>query len=203
MIQFRYNNANDIPNEMFKKKKILYGKTVKVIDGDTIRVRHLPFYPFKQTSRYTGLLSENTISIRIYGVDAPEIGKFGKPSMPKANDAKKFAQRLVQDKVVRIKLLRKDQYGRAVAKVQSNGILPFKPKKDLTMEIAKNGYASLYTGGGAEYDGKKDRLERVINRAKKEKRGIWSNGYNIETPAQYKKKIRAGKPTNRAVQNRK
>jgi endonuclease YncB( thermonuclease family) len=116
------------------------------------------------------------MAIRVYGVDCPEIGefgyllfeavisffpsswlsvfnkaKFGNPSMPYGDAAKEFTEQLINNKVVRIKLLRKDQYNRAVAKVTTPGFLPF-TKKDVTLQLAERGLATLYTGGGAEYD---------------------------------------------------
>lgn len=77
--------------------------------------------------------------------------KFGNPSMPFGDEATEFTRHLVDHKVVRIKLLRKDQYNRAVAKVTTKGFLPF-TKKDVTLQLAERGLATLYTGGGAEYD---------------------------------------------------
>ena len=71
--------------------------------------------------------------------------------MPFGDEAKEFTRQLVDQKIVRIKLLRKDQYSRVVAKVTIKGFLPF-TKKDVTLELAERGLATLYTGGGAEYD---------------------------------------------------
>jgi endonuclease YncB( thermonuclease family) len=71
--------------------------------------------------------------------------------MPYGDAAKEFTEQLINNKVVRIKLLRKDQYNRAVAKVTTPGFLPF-TKKDVTLQLAERGLATLYTGGGAEYD---------------------------------------------------
>ena len=195
MFNFQYSTAADIPSKKYKDNKVIYGKTIRVIDGDTIRVRHLPFYPFiKKDSSYDGVLSKNTLSIRVYAVDAPEIGKFGKPSMPFASEAKEFTQSIVGDKVVKIKLLRKDQYGRAVAKVEvKRRFLPFL-KRDLTMELAKNGYGTLYTGGGAEYDGKRNEIEKAILRATKNRKGLWVDGEaKVQLPDEYKRSVKEAK----------
>ena len=137
--------------------------------------RHYPLYPLSIGKNYNGRLSDSTIVIRLYGIDCPEIGmsfvgsridtvtidwpllsissaaKFGKPTMPFGNEATEFTRRLVDKKIVRVKLLRKDQYNRAVAKVMTNGFLPF-TKTDVTLRLAESGLATLYTGGGAEYD---------------------------------------------------
>ena len=71
--------------------------------------------------------------------------------MPFADEATDFTRDLVDTKIVRIKLLRRDQYNRAVAKVTTKGFLPF-TKKDVTLQLAERGLATLYTAGGAEYD---------------------------------------------------
>ena len=177
---------------MYKNNKVIRGRVVKVIDGDTIRIRHTPLYPLFKKGDYCGKLSECTVSVRLYGVDAPETAKFGNPEQPYAREAKEYVAQQVEGQIVRVKLLRKDQYSRAVAKVTvRNRILPFW-RTDLTKGLAERGYATLYTGGGAEYDGKRDVLEKKIQRAQKKKKGIWSNGVdNYVDPAAYKREIKA------------
>jgi endonuclease YncB( thermonuclease family) len=118
-------------------------------------------------------------------------GKFGNQAMPMANEAMEFTRQLVDKKVVRVKLLRKDQYNRVVGKVFVKGRIPF-VKSDLTLRLAERGYATLYTGGGAEYDGKRELIEKKIAIAKKKKRGIWKNGSTFETPAEYKRRVKNG-----------
>ena len=43
---------------------------------------------------------------------------------------------------------------------------------------------------GAEYDGREERLTRYENEAKSNKEGLWLQA-NGETPAQYKKRVKA------------
>mmetsp|Transcript_36133 Transcript_36133/g.73409 ORF Transcript_36133/g.73409 Transcript_36133/m.73409 type:complete len:284 (+) Transcript_36133:179-1030(+) len=195
----RYDTAGDIPSVLYKKNKVIRGRVVKVIDGDTIRIRHTPLYPLMKKGEYCGKLSECTISVRFYGVDAPETAKFGNPEQPYAREAKDYVAKQVDGKIVRVKLLRKDQYARAVGKVTTrNNILPFL-RTDLTKGLAERGYATLYTGGGAEYDGKREVLEKKIKRAQRRKKGIWSNGVgNHVDPAAYKREIKARNGRNKA-----
>ena len=190
----RYATAADIPKAMYQKNRIIRGRVVKVIDGDTIRIRHTPLYPLAKSGDYSGKLSECTVSVRLYGVDAPETAKFGNPEQPYAREAKEYVASRVDGKMVRVKLLRKDQYSRAVAKVTvRHRVLPFL-RTDLTKGLAERGYATLYTGGGAEYDGKREVLEKKIRRAQRRRRGIWSNGVgNHVDPAAYKREIKARK----------
>ena len=164
-----------------------------VIDGDTIRIRHTSLFGRGCAGRK---LSECTISVlRLYGVDAPETAKFGNPAQPYSEEAAEFTSNLVYDRVVRVKLLGKDRYYRVIGKVAvPNKFLPFLRKKDLSTSLVERGYASLYTGGGAEYDGKREELEKKIRRAQEKKQGIWSNGVdNYVDPADYKREIRARK----------
>jgi endonuclease YncB( thermonuclease family) len=123
-------------------------------------------------------------------VDAPELQKrkSDPPSQPFAQEATETMSNLVMDKTVRIKLLRKDQYGRAVAKVQAGrNILPPFSRKDVSVELAQRGLATVYTGGGAEYDGKREVLEAKQAQAKKKKDGVWSQGDNMMSPAEFKR----------------
>lgn len=84
-------------------------------------------------------------------------------------------------RVVKITLLRKDQYGRAVCAVETMppaGVLfkwlPGCGRQDVSAELAKAGLAELYTGGGAEYWNRREALEHAIAAAKGQKLGIWS-----------------------------
>ena len=188
----RYDTANDIPSSYYKDKKVIRGRVIKVIDGDTIRVRHTPLYPFDDGRDCKKAISQCTISVRLYAVDAPETAKRGNPGQAFADEATQYTSKQVLDKVVRVKLLRKDQYSRVVGKVTArNNLLPFL-KQDLSVSLAEKGLASLYTGGGKEYDGNKDVLQKKIEKAKKKKIGIWSgkDGDYVD-PAQFKREMKA------------
>ena len=185
---------DDIPKDYFLNRKIIYGRVVRVIDGDTIRVRHC-------RSRWLGCppddptvkrIYDTTLAIRIYGVDCPELQKRKDqpPSQPFAQEATDLTSHLVADQMVCIKLLRKDQYNRAVAVVLTPRRLVTIPplsRKDLSMELLQHGYATLYVGGGAEYNNNREVLERKQDIAKKQRRGIWSLGDQMISPADYKR----------------
>lgn len=188
-----FNTASDIPQIMFQKQDSIYGRVERVTDGDTLRIRHIPLYPLHKSNDYTGKLTESTIPIRLYGIDAPEIGKYGNPSMPFAEDAKDWLSDKTKDKIVKVKLLRRDQYNRVVGKVTTKRkfIPSFLSSLDLSIGLAHNGLAVMYTCGGAEYDGNRQRLENEIDYAKRKRLGIWSNGVeNVELPSQYKRSMK-------------
>ncbi len=125
-------------------------------------------------------------------MDAPETAKFGNPGQQFAQDAKDYIFSNVHDKIVRIKLLRKDQYSRVIGSVTiRNKYLPFL-KTDLSIGLIDKGYATIYTGGGAEYDGKRSELEMKMQRAQQKKRGIWIKGVDsFVDPAAYKREMKA------------
>ena len=153
--------------------------------------RHYPLYPLQQESPYEGKLSENTIQVRLYGIDAPEIKKSGKsyPSMPYAEESKAWTADKVNGKIVEVKLFQKDQYNRAIGKVTTTTTLS---PIDISAGLLHNGYATLYEGKGAEYDGNRDKLVKEIEYAQKNRLGIFTNGIeNAQSPAEYKKMIKA------------
>lgn len=136
------------------------------------------------------------MSIRIYAVDCPEIQKRSTdpPSQPWGEEAKDYTTRLVLGKKVRVKLLRKDQYGRAVAKVETRrSFIPFLGRrKDVSVELVRRGLATIYTGGGAVYDGQEDLLQRLEEEARRRKRGVWSlSDKERISPGEFKRQQKA------------
>jgi endonuclease YncB( thermonuclease family) len=190
-LQFQFNNAADIPAIMFHNDKSIYGRVVRVADGDTFRVRHYPLYPIQKESQYEGKLADNTIQVRLYGIDAPEIERDGKsyPSMPYAEEAKAWTAAKVNGQIVEVKLFQKDQYNRVLGKVTTTTTLTL---IDISVGLLHNGYATLYEGKGAEYDGNKDKMTKEIEYAQKNRLGIWTNGIeNVQSPAEYKRIMRS------------
>ena len=60
------------------------------------------------------LVSARTLNIRLAGIDSPEGAAFGNPGQPFHAEAKAFLAKLTKDRIVRVRLLRLDQYGSAV-----------------------------------------------------------------------------------------
>ncbi|CBJ30876.1 conserved unknown protein [Ectocarpus siliculosus] len=187
-----YRTVPDIPKSMFKNHASLNGNVVTVSDGDSIRVRHKPNIPLPLPNRdMTGKKnSEQTLQIRLYAVDCPEVAHFGNPAQPFSAEAKAFTKEALQGKPVKIKLLSMDQYNRAVCRVQY-GKWPF--RKDISAELLKNGLGVVYRQGGAEYDSREESLTEYEKSAKSRKEGVWSRS-NGETPAQYKARIKQQRP---------
>lgn len=200
----QFQTVNDVPKSYYTQKRSIYAFVERVIDGDTIRVRHYPLYSIRR-QRATPLqkrgIADSTLSIRLYGIDCPELAKNkSQKSQPYAEEAKDYISQLVLHQMVKITFLRKDQYGRAICQVETLprfgsllGCLPGVGAKDLSVILARKGLAELYTGGNAEYFEKRDVLEREIKNAKKRKQGIWSLGSARVSAAEAKKQLREQK----------
>ncbi|KAJ2320246.1 putative endonuclease lcl3 [Coemansia sp. RSA 2702] len=183
----RYQTSADIPESAVKAHKKIRGFVIDVADGDTLRVYHTPlikwFDPMPEKKRG---FSKYTIQVRLSAVDAPEVSHFGKPAQPLSAEAKQLLANQVLNKRVTIVPLAKDQYGRVVATVTYRkfwGLI----KQNASHEMLRQGMASLYTGGNAQYDGEKQLLERIQEDAKRAKRGIWGLK-NMELPSEYKRR---------------
>lgn len=69
----QFNTANDVPAEYFHEQRYIYAFVERVIDGDTIRVRHIPGYGFGIGAKPEPLdqqhrgIANVTLSVRVYG----------------------------------------------------------------------------------------------------------------------------------------
>jgi micrococcal nuclease len=186
----RFSTVQDIPSRFFgPDAPALSGKTVKVTDGDTIRFLHRPSRFHPSSLKKGEKLSENALAIRFATIDTPEIAKFGKPGQPYGIEAKQYLERMLKDQTVKVRLLTRDQYGRAVAEVFTTG--KFGGMKTYMDEaILREGMGEVYQGGGAVYGrlGRASYLEMEA-KARKAKKNIWSKKKR-ESAAEYKKRTK-------------
>ena len=128
---------------------LLRGRVVSVSDGDTVRFYHAPSRLFHSSTLDTSQkMSDQALAIRLCTIDTPETAKFGKDGQPFGEEAKNYLKEMVDQKMVHIRLLTKDQYGRGVAELRT-GRWPFRTYTDEQMLQA--GLAEVYQGGGAVY----------------------------------------------------
>jgi micrococcal nuclease len=170
----------------------LRGRVLTVSDGDTFRFLHTPTMFSSNTLKDDEKLSETALAVRVCTIDTPETAKFGKPGQPYGDTAKEYLQLLIQDKTVKIQLLQKDQYGRAVAQVKRRGLLhywwPFTRYVD--EEMLKAGLAEVYRGGGAVYGRKgKDAYIATEQASKSRKKGMWALA-DRESAAEFKARMK-------------
>ena len=175
-----FKTAAQIPENYYKEKKVIKGVVRKVIDGDTVRVRHLP-RP-SSSSEFAGKITAETIMVRFAAVDTPEKGQ------QLSEEARQFTSGELLGQTVQIKILAKDRYSRLL------GVLEYdrgmEGKREISAELLKRGLAVVYRQGGAQYDGRKADYERLEDEARKAKVGLWS-GARLESPAEFKKRTRS------------
>eukprot|EP00741_Cyanophora_paradoxa_P019747 tig00021167_g19058.t1 len=181
----RYNKAEEVPDDLIRANAKLSGTCVHVHDGDTIRVWHEPTLRCGSMPRGRPL-REVALSIRLAGIDAPEIGKDGRPSQPGAEASREWLREMLEGQKVTVVLHRRDQYGRLVGTVLVRKCLF---KKNASVMSLRKGMSSIYKGGGAEYGGSLEEMERAQAKAKENRRGIWGDPSH-QSPAEYKKKLR-------------
>lgn len=169
----------------------LYGKVTRVGDGDNFRFYHTPGGVFmgwgwlRQIPTKRNELKDETLMIRLCGVDAPENAHFGKPAQPFAQESLAWLQNYLIDRSVTITPYSIDQYKRVVARAQ---VWRLTGRKDVSAEILRNGYGVVYEAKyGAEFGDNEAWYRRLEARARKKKRGLWSLGRKLVTPGEFKR----------------
>jgi micrococcal nuclease len=116
------------------------GRVVGVSDGDTITILHDDYSQEK---------------IRLFGIDCPE------KSQAFGQRAKQFTSSLVYGKVVRIRRMDEDRYGRTVAWI-------FHGNTNVNAELVRAGYAWHFRKYSDDLE-----LQRLEDEARKSRRGLW------------------------------
>lgn len=143
----------------FKKGKRYWCTVIAVSDGDTISCKRIN-------------VRRSTAKIRLAYIDAPESSQdFGQ-------ETRKMVVSLVHKKLVRIRIVDTDRYGRHVAEVYRRG-------RHINEELIKRGGAWVY----ADYIKDKryaQKLNKLQIEAKKDKKGLWKNSRAVR-PSTYRK----------------
>lgn len=158
------------------------GFVTKVGDGDGFRAVHIPLLRFRSSIK-----GVEPFSIRLAGIDAPEVRFFDRPEQPFAKEAREELRRMVLNKNVRIRVLDIDHYRRIVAMVfvRKNAL----QNLNVNLEMVRNGLACVYNGTKTSFGGLKSKFVEEERRAQKKKLGIWSDPTFI-LPKEYKEKHR-------------
>ena len=117
---------------------------------------------------------------------------FGTKSQPFAAEAKEWLTQFVQGRSVRIQLHRIDQYGRAVATVWVHRRrfpwLWWPVWWNVSLEMVRAGFATIYRDLGAEYNGTLAELEAAEVKARRLKLGMWQQGKaEYQSPGDFKR----------------
>lgn len=204
----------------FFRKRSLFGYVTSVGDGDNFRLFHTPggrlagwgWFPGRRyhiqgkgnAKVNAKAVRDQTIHVRIAGVDAPERAHFGRPAQPFGDEALEGLRGLVLGRYVRARVWRRDQYERVVASVGVRNW--YGRSKDLGLEMLKRGLCTVYEAKfGSEFGSLEGEYRDAERRARKERVGLWAKGQPgfvgrllgeksevLETPRQYKERMQAG-----------
>ncbi|KZT05030.1 nuclease [Laetiporus sulphureus 93-53] len=199
----RILNADWVTPDVLRRKRLIKGLVTSVGDADNFRIYHTPGFGWRWPLKYRFVpsrakdLKDQTIHIRIAGVDAPEGAHFGRPAQAFAEESLTWLKKQIEGKMVYCQLLRRDQYGRIVATVYLKPrILPSSLflGKPLALEMLRAGWVEVYELSGAEYGrwGKEEFLriqaEAQYAMSSAARRGMWKHGTDGESPADYKRR---------------
>lgn len=186
----RVRNYLDLSSDVLDNQRSMYGYVTRVGDGDNFRFYHTPGGLFcgwgwlrKIPTTRSGLKDE-TLMIRLAGMDAPERLHWGKPAQPFSDEALQWLKEYVNGRYVTITPYLIDQYKRVVARAQ---VWKWTGKRDISAEMIRHGMAIVYESKvGAEFGGYESWYRKLEQRAKKARKGVWSL-LNFTTPGEFKK----------------
>jgi endonuclease YncB( thermonuclease family) len=141
----------------------IHAVVTKITDGDTVVVEqdYGSATPLPQLSDLPHLLGSPFI-VRLYGVDAPE------RDQPFGIQAKAELIRLISKKSVIVDTVKRDKYGRMVAKISIDGV-------DVSKELLRNGLAWWYR----DYAPNNVEFQQAEFDAQERKVGVWSTKTSI------------------------
>ncbi|KAI9723139.1 MAG: putative endonuclease lcl3 [Chrysothrix sp. TS-e1954] len=194
----RVTNAQHLPPSFLRHRSV-FGRVTSVGDADNFRLYHTPGGIFlgwgwlRHVPKSRKALTDQTLHIRIAGVDAPELPHFGKPGQKHGDEALAWlrGQLMFQEhpqkgedprlgRKVRCYVWSKDQYGRVVGTcwIRRASWVAGLPKAigcwDLGERMLKAGWATVFEGKNvAEFGGKEARYRELEAQAKKKRVGMW------------------------------
>lgn len=122
-----------------------------IIDGDTLKL-------------------QGEVSVRLLGVNTPEVARHGKPAQPLAREATQALQELLGEQVLLIDGdQRQDRYGRRLSHVFSHS------GQSAEAELIERGLGFFV--GSDPSTGMAECLRRAEQRARAAKRGVWGEPY--------------------------
>ena len=134
----------------------LAGRVDRVVDGDTLRVD----------------LPGDDRTVRVIGVDTPEVARDGRPGACYGDEARAFTRSLLDDRQVRLTLGAEpiDRFGRTLAAVR----LLDGPGagRDLALALARGGYARPLAI--APNAANAPAVAQAVGEARRARRGLWA-----------------------------
>jgi len=159
---------NGQAEQLFEEKFILpkghQFNIVKIFDGDTIQVKGF------------GL----KFTIRLVGIDTPELGKKGKKRQPYSLQAKQKLTQLIRKRPISLKQYGVGGYNRVLAEI-------FAGETNLNLEMVRSGLAEVYRGKRPKGFDAAPYLQ-AEKRAKQSRKGMWIQGATYTSPWRWRKK---------------
>lgn len=159
----------------YRNTNYIYGLVTHVGDGDGFKV--------EVSSKFFSCSKSKIVSVRLAGIDAPEVRNYNKPGQPMSKESKKMLKGLILGKMVRLECLDTDRYGRIIAMAHVKKMLFL--YKNVNLEMVRTGMAAVYHSKNASYGNIKMQLIDLEQEAKKKKIGIWSLN-TFEHPQEFK-----------------
>lgn len=203
----RIPTVNHIKPDYFRRRT-LFGQVTSCGDADNFRLYHTPggrlagwgWLPWKTVPTKREALFQQTLHIRIAGVDAPELAHWGREAQPYSKEALEWLTNLVLNQRVRVRLFRRDQYDRVVAQVYYRRWFV---RRDVGLEMLKMGLATVYEAKtGAEFGDVEAQYRAAEEKARESQVGMWkkpnfiqrmggAQAKALESPREYKNRHNA------------
>ncbi|KAL6248927.1 putative endonuclease lcl3 [Rhinocladiella similis] len=186
----------------FLRRRSLVGRVTSVGDGDNFRFYHTPggrlagwgWFPGRRVPTEKKELKDQTVHLRLAGVDAPELAHFGRPSQPYAQEALDWLTAYVLGRRVRAYVYKIDQYNRVVGTAYVwRGLM----RRDVGLQMLRAGMATVYEAkSGAEFgEGLEKKYRNAEWWAKTKRKGMWAGRKkDYESPREYKTRYGMGSP---------
>ncbi|KAG0693870.1 hypothetical protein DFH29DRAFT_785082, partial [Suillus ampliporus] len=111
----RLRTVEWVTPDVFERRRWVRGVVTSVGDADNFRLCHTPAigwrWPlkFRRVPTLSKKLKDQTIHVRIAGVDAPEGAHFGRSAQPYAAEALAWLKNAIEGKTVYCQLVRRDR----------------------------------------------------------------------------------------------
>ncbi len=137
----------------------------KIYDGDS----------FKATGYHIA------VKVRFVGIDAPETAnkRKKKPAQPYSEDAKRYLENMILNKMVHIRGYGLDMYNRQLAEV-------FVGRKNIGLEMVRAGFAEIYQGKFPK-DFTPGPYRKSELQARESRKGMWALGRGYVSPKKWRK----------------
>lgn len=136
---------------------------MKIFDGDTIKAAGLDLI----------------FTIRLVGIDSPEIGFNGQKTQAFAQKSKEYLINLLNNKMIMLKSYGTGGYNRQLAEV-------FIDDKNINIEMIRAGLAEVYKGRRPKNFDPQIYIQEE-SRARQAGKGMWIQGIFYKSPRQWRK----------------